>query len=144
MSQKKIEDVLKEEGVFVSTTSGRSMYPMLRDRRDTIIIRPYEGRLSKYDVPLYKRGDKYILHRIIGVLPDSYVIRGDNCLRREYGINDEKILGVLTGFYRDGKPVDMDGFAYRAYIRVWRALYPVRFLYMEMRSLASKIKHKLD
>ena len=40
-----IEDVLAENGVFVSTTVGMSMYPMLRNRRDTIIIRPYTGRL---------------------------------------------------------------------------------------------------
>ena len=64
-NKKQIEDVLREEGLFVSTTVGVSMFPMLRNRRDTIIVRPYEGRLKKYDVPLYKRGSDYILHRII-------------------------------------------------------------------------------
>ncbi|MDO5305842.1 MAG: hypothetical protein Q4E87_09745, partial [bacterium] len=81
---------------------------MLRNRRDTIVIRPYEGRLKKYDVPLYKRGNDYVLHRIVKVLPDSYVICGDNCLNKEYGITDEQILGVLTEFYRDGTHIDMN------------------------------------
>ena len=75
------------------------MYPMLRDRRDTIMIRPVEGRLKKYDVPLYRRGyrrgEAYVLHRIVKVLPDSYVICGDNCFKKEYGIREEQILGVL-------------------------------------------------
>ena len=71
--KRKIEDVLRQEGMYVSTTVGVSMFPMLRNRQDTIIVMPYEGRLKKYDVPLYKRGSDYILHRIIEVRPDSYL-----------------------------------------------------------------------
>ncbi len=142
-NERHIEDVLKEEGVFVSTTVGVSMFPMLRNRRDTIIVMPYEGRLNKYDVPLYKRGTSYILHRIIEVRPDSYVIRGDNCIQKEYGITDEQILGVLTGFYRGSKKINMDGLGYKLYSRVWVFLHPVRRLYTQMRSLAARAWHKI-
>ena len=142
-NERHIEDVLKEEGVFVSTTVGVSMFPMLRNRRDTIIVMPYEGRLKKYDVPLYKRGTSYILHRIIEVRPDSYVIRGDNCIQKEYGITDEQILGVLTGFYRGSKKINMDGLGYKLYARVWVLLYPVRRIYTQMRSLAARAWHKI-
>ena len=72
----KIEQVLEREGVYVATISGVSMYPMLRNRRDTIVVTPCKGRLEKYDVPLYRVGKKYVLHRILEVRPDSYVIRG--------------------------------------------------------------------
>lgn len=123
---KSIEDVLQEEGMLVSTMSGFSMYPMLRDRRDTIVVHRAVGRLKKYDVPLYKVGDKYVLHRIIKVLPDSYVIRGDNCERNEYGIRDEDILGVLTGFFRGDKEVNMRGIKYRAYVNLYCRFYQVR------------------
>lgn len=142
-SKRQIEDVLREEGVFVSTTVGASMFPMLRNRKDTIIVTPYEGRLKKYDVPLYKRGSSYILHRIIEVRPDSYVIRGDNCIQKEYGITDEQILGVLTGFYRGAKKVNMDGVGYKLYVRVWPFSYPVRKLYVKMRSLAARAWRKI-
>lgn len=132
--RKRIEAVLAEDGVFVSTTVGVSMYPMLRNRKDTIIITPYEGRLKKYDVPLYRRGEKYILHRIVEVRPDSYVICGDNCMEKEYGITDEQILGVLTGFYRGKKQVDMESWAYKCYVRCWCGLYPMRRFYKRVRS----------
>lgn len=122
-----IEDVIKENGVYVSTTSGVSMYPMLRNRRDTIIIKPVAGRLKRYDVPLYRRGKEYVLHRIVAVKPESYVICGDNCMKKEYNITDQQIIGVLAGFYRDGKEVDMNGWKYQLYCRVWVALYPVRY-----------------
>ena len=137
------EDVIKEELMFVSTTVGVSMYPMLRYRRDTIIVKPYEGRLKKYDVPLYKRGSNYILHRIIEVRPDSYVICGDNCIQKEYGITDKQILGVLTGFYRGSKQIDMDGFGYKLYVRVWGRLYPIRKVFGRMRGLAARVWHKI-
>lgn len=144
MSEKlHIEDILAKDGVFVSTTVGVSMYPMLRNRRDTIIISPCEGRLKKYDVPLYKRGSEYILHRIVDVRPDSYVICGDNCLQKEYDIADEQILGVLTGFYRDGEPINMDGVLYKSYVRLWCAMYPFRCIYKKVKSKAGKAVRKL-
>ena len=138
-NKRQIEDVLKEEGLFVSTTVGVSMYPMLRNRRDTIIIMPYEGRLKKYDIPLYKRGSDYILHRIVEVCPDSYVICGDNCIQKEYGITDKQILGVLTGFYRGSKQVNMDGWRYKLYVRLWCALYPIRKVFMQVRARAARV-----
>lgn len=141
--KKKIEDILCEEGMFVSTTVGVSMYPMLRNRKDTIIVMPYEGRLKKYDIPLYKRNSDYILHRIIEVRSDSYVIRGDNCENKEYGITDEQILGVLTGFYRGNKQVNMEGWKYKLYVRVWCAVFPIRKILKRVRGFGVKIWHKM-
>lgn len=138
---KQIEDVIKEQGMLVCTTAGTSMYPMLRDRRDTIIVMPYEGRLKKYDVPLYKCGERYILHRIVEVRPDSYVICGDNCERKEYGITDGQILGVLTGFYRGSTQMNMDDWKYKAYSRVICALYPIRRMRGVVRNITRKIWH---
>lgn len=138
---KQIEEVIKEQGMLVCTTVGTSMYPMLRNRRDTIIVERYEGRLKKYDVPLYKCGSRYILHRIIEVRPDSYVICGDNCERKEYGITDEQILGVLTGFYRGSKQIDMRSWKYKAYSRLACATFPLRRLRGIVRRGAQKVWH---
>lgn len=134
-----IEEVLEKEGVYVSTTAGVSMYPMLRHRRDTIVIRPVTGRLKKYDIPLYKRGKDYVLHRIIKVRPDSYVICGDNCLKREYGITDEQIIGVLSEVIRGERRIDLEGWPYRLYCRTWVALYPVRSVWMYLKITGKKL-----
>ena len=138
---KQIEQVLKEEGMLVCTTAGISMYPMLRNRRDTIVVKPYEGRLKKYDIPLYKResDSAYILHRIIKVLPDSYIICGDNCDTKEYGIGEEHILGVLTAFCRGDKWIDMNGWKYKLYVRLQCATYPFRWFRGKARRVKAKI-----
>ena len=123
-----IESILKDKGVFISTTVGVSMYPMLRNREDTIVIKPVTGRLKKYDVPLYKRGDDYVLHRIVKVTSEGAVICGDNCLNKECDITDKDIIGVLRGVFRGEKEVNMSGFVYKTYCRVWVACYPIRFV----------------
>lgn len=133
-----MEDLLKQEGVLVSTTVGVSMEPLFRDRRDTIVIRPVTGRLKKYDVPLYRRGEAYVLHRIIKVLPDSYVICGDNCVTKEYGITDGDIVGVLTEFYRKDRHVTVDDPRYRLYARIWCAGYPLRVAWSRVRAFAAR------
>lgn len=133
-----IEDVLAREGVYVGTTAGVSMWPLLRHRRDTVVVEPCAGRLRVHDVPLYRRGDAYVLHRIVEVRPDSYVICGDNCVEKERGVTDEQILGVLAGLYRDDRPVSLDSRAYRAYVRAWCALYPVRRIWKRARAKAAR------
>ncbi len=138
-----IKEFIKENGFFMNTTEGTSMYPMLRSKKDTVVILPYQGRLKKYDVPLYKVGDEYVLHRIIKVLPDSYVIRGDNRIDKETGITDEDIVGVLTEFYRGEKKISVNNPIYRLYARVWNWIYPLRMLYKKCRVVAGKFKRKI-
>ena len=138
-----IEDVLAREGVYVGTTAGVSMWPLLRHRRDTVVVEPCAGRLRVHDVPLYRRGDAYVLHRIVEVRPDSYVICGDNCVEKERGVTDEQILGVLAGLYRDDRPVSLDSRAYRAYVRAWRALCPLRCAWKRMRARAGRVARSL-
>ena len=119
------------------------MYPMLRNRRDTIVIKPVKNRLKKYDVPLYRRGDKYVLHRIVKVTSEGYVICGDNCLYKEYEVKDKDIIGVLSGFFRDDRKVNMSGVAYNVYCRVWVACYPIRFVikkcWMHMKRMVKNV-----
>lgn len=135
-----IEEVIEKEGVYISTTSGVSMYPMLRDRRDTIVVTPTSERLKKYDVALYRRGNSYVLHRVIKVLPDSYIIRGDNCLSKEYGITDADVLGKLTSFYRKEKEVNMNGIPYKLYSRFIRLVHPVVKFKLKLRARMARRK----
>lgn len=138
-----IEQMLSEKGVYVGTTVGVSMEPLLRTRRDVVVIEKPAGRLKKYDVPLYRRGEAYVLHRIVKVLPDSYVILGDNCRSLEYGVTDDDIVGVLTAFYRKGKYCTVAAPRYRAYVFAVRMLRPLRLAYWKLRGIAARMYHRL-
>lgn len=126
----KIEDVLASEGFYMGPPAGVSMWPMLRNRHDVILVTPSEAELCRYDVALYRRGEKYVLHRVVGSYErgseKGYVICGDNCVMLEY-VPCGNVLGVLRGFYRDNHYVDCKtSRGYHAYSRLWVALFPVR------------------
>ena len=139
-----IEQQIAENGFYISTTVGVSMRPMLRNRRDRVIIRSTDGgRLSKWDLPLYKRPDgKYVLHRVIEVRDGYYVIRGDNTYAKEK-VPDEWILGVMTEFYRGDRHYTAEQGSYRRYAAFWQTVYPLRYPIHVARVLASRVKRKL-
>lgn len=124
------EKELDRKNTITYTCRGISMLPLLRQKKDLFTVTKQQGRYKKYDVVLYKRvnGD-YVLHRIVKVLKDGYVILGDNCLNKEYGITDKDILGIMTSFVRDGREYQVSQKGYQLYVRVWYALYPVRRLW---------------
>ena len=102
--KRKIEDVLKEKGVYIGPTVGVSMLPMLKNRRDTIVVKPKTERLKRFDVALYKRGEAYVLHRVLGAVDGGYIIRGDNCYEDE-NVPEDAVIGVLTEFFRKNKHI---------------------------------------
>ena len=65
-------------------------------------------------------GGKLVLHRILEVGADSYVLCGDNQYIKEYGVKKEQVLGVLEGVYRDEKYIDCKkSSGYKVYVRLW-------------------------
>ena len=143
MEKKTIEQVIENEGKYVCTTSGISMCPLFSDRRDTVIILPITERLKKYDVPLYRRGEEYVLHRIVKVLSESYVICGDNCENYEYGICDSDIIGCLHAFYRKDKYYTVDNFFYKIYSCLIVHTFSVRMFLRKLKRFLAKIYRKI-
>ncbi len=136
------EELLARDGYLAYKTRGVSMEPMLRQNRDLVTIRVPVSRLKKYDVALYKRGDAYVLHRVVAVKDDHYLIRGDNTYVLEH-VPDAAVIGVLTGFRRKGKQHEVTEKGYRAYAHLWHAIYPLRHACVRFRLLAVRIARRL-
>ena len=136
---------LGNRGFLIYTNVGTSMLPLLRQRRDIIEIRRKDpaSRCKRYDVVLYKRGDKYILHRILKVREKDYVICGDHNIWREYGINDDQILGVMTRVVRDGKSIYTTDWWYKLYVHLWCDFYHVRAIILYAKMLFRAVRHRL-
>jgi len=79
----------------------------------------------------------YILHRVIAVRDDCYVIRGDNTYVREY-VPKDKVIGVLSEYTRAGKHHTCQDFSFRLYSRLWCAIYPLRLIYRNARITLSR------
>lgn len=146
MSDTTFEEILERHGTLIHPNVGDSMLPLLRQGRDLMVIekRP-DGRCKRYDAVLYKRPNgKYVMHRILKVRKDDYVICGDNRWKREFGVPDEWILGVLTAVIRDGKErLSVTSGKYRLYVHLWCDLYWIRVLIILIGRGLRKIKRKI-
>lgn len=143
MNNSSYEEQLEKYGQFVYTNVGDSMMPLLRQHRDLIVIdkRP-QGRCKKYDVVLYRRPTgEYVLHRILKVRRDDYIICGDNRYVREFGVPDDWIIGILTAVVRDGKELSVTDWNYRLYVHLWCDFFYIRaFLVRTVQFLRRRIR----
>lgn len=137
-----IEDVLREKGIYVGPTVGISMLPMLKERRDTIIVRPKTERLQRLDVALYKRGDAYVLHRVLQQTETGYIIRGDNCYADEI-VPENAVIGVLTEFYQADKHIFCTDKEYIDYAENRLKTYPTRKFWVRVTSVLLAIPRKI-
>ena len=147
-----IEEELKNTGRLIYHNVGDSMLPLIREGKDLLIIeRPKEwdeltpdsrtDKLHRLDIPLYRRDDAkaYVLHRVLAVRKDDYVICGDNRRNREYGITDRHVVGILTGIVRDGKEISLNRIGYRCYAHLWCDLFYIRAAILFIRDMIKRV-----
>lgn len=126
--QTNFREILQTKGRLVYHCRGVSMLPLLRQKRDVLIIEKKTERCKRLDVALFVRPDgKYIVHRVLKVFPDGYWIVGDNCVSGE-NVREEQVLGVMTAVKRGGRMLQMNNWGLRLYAHLWCDAYPVRFL----------------
>lgn len=107
---------------------GRSMLPLIREGKDSVILSPKPEKLKKYDIPLYTRADgKYVLHRVVSVRNGAYVMCGDNQFTLEQGITHERVIAVVSAIRRGGKLFSVNHPIYRAYAVIWCVSRPARY-----------------
>ena len=142
-NQSDYRTVINEKGFLVSTIVGISMYPLLRQRKDSVHIVKINKTLKKNDVILYQ-GDsgQYVLHRIIKIKNGNYIICGDNQWQKEYGITDEHIIGLMIGYYRKEKYHTVNSFGFKIYTFIIRLTRPIRRLRDYIKRVLRKIFKK--
>ncbi len=141
------EEYLERYDSLTYTNVGVSMLPLLRQGKDLFTVRRKgPERCERGDVVLFRRPpSSYVLHRVIEVRPDDYVIMGDNCVNQERGVRDEDILGVMTDFVRDGRQHEVSEPGYRAYtFLVLHTIRPRVFCKLAKGRLKRLLKGKLS
>lgn len=143
------EELLERDGSFVYTVCGVSMMPLLRQKRDLIVIeKKGRERCDRYDTVLFVRpkasgGRDYVLHRILKRFDDgTYWIVGDNCISGDI-VREDQILGVMTSFVRDGRTISASDLRYRLYVALWCKPYRLRIGLLKIRSFAARCWIKL-
>ncbi len=139
-NKRTIEEVLSTTGKYVGPTVGISMLPMLKSRRDTIVVHAKTERLQPLDVALYKRGNAYVLHRVLRVTDSGYIIRGDNCYYDEI-VPESAVIGVLVEFFRKKEHFYCTDEKYLRYVKKRLKRYKSRrFFVLSYRKTIAAIK----
>ena len=138
------EEIIRRDGRLVYTSVGDSMLPFIRSGKDLLVIEKPQKKKKKYDVPLYRRDSgQYVIHRVLKVRENDYVICGDNRWQRETGITDRHILGVLTAIVRDGKTISVQDRNYLRKVHLWCDFFWIRAAILWTKALPWRVRRKL-
>lgn len=133
-------NILERDGRYISVPSGISMRPMIYGKKDAVVIEKIKHKPKKYDLVLYIRGkEQGVIHRIVKVKGNQFIICGDNCWQLEY-VNKEQIKGIVTEFCRKEKWYKTNNFLYKLYVHLWVDLL---FIKRPCFYIRDKIKRKL-
>lgn len=133
-------EVLERDGRYISVPNGISMRPMIRGKKDAVVIEKLKNNPKRYDLVLYIRGkEQGVIHRVIKFKNNQYIICGDNCWQLEY-VNLEQIKGIVTEYCRKGKWHKVNNFLYKVYVHLWVDLL---FIKRPIFYIRDKLKRKL-
>ena len=121
-----IREIIDAGGAVRLTVTGRSMFPTLVEKRDSVIlIKP--GKLKKSDIILYQRtnGD-YVLHRIVNVKKGGFALCGDNQTAIEFPIYENQVIAVVSAIIRKGKIIEKNNITYKISAMIWTNFISLR------------------
>ena len=141
MNSQTIEKHFEENEFLTYRNIGVSMLPLLKEGRDVFTVKKKTlCRCKKNDVVLYRKSQTvYVLHRVIKVRENDYVIMGDNCTTAETGITDNDIVAVMVSFIHKGKSYKVTDLRYRIY----SALISKRYIVFALKRKIRRLIHKL-
>ncbi len=134
---------LCENNVIAFVPGGNSMWPTLKHKGQSVVVQAKKERLNKFDVALYVRGQNtFILHRVIEVLDDGYVMCGDSQFTLEK-VTEDQIFGKMVGFYRGKKYIDASDDKYTKQVEKWYKKSTCRKIRIKFFFFRQKVKNKL-
>lgn len=142
MNNSKLLDELSKSGELIYTTFGVSMYPMLRHKSDIVHVKKCSGMLKRYDLALYVRKNGHlVLHRILRVKDNHYIICGDNCYSLEK-VAFEDVRGYVDEFWRGKRHYKSNSPIYRIYVHIWCDFSAIRRLLLFIKSRIKQLFKK--
>ena len=134
-----IDEVISNGGEFTISPNGISMLPLLRPGIDSVVlISPND--IKKGDIVLYKRDNgKFVLHRVMAIKKDEYIMCGDNQKKFEYGITSTHLLAKVKDMYRGEEKIDTESKEYQKYLKKQYK----KIKWQRIRRFLANIKHKI-
>ena len=108
-------DELNDGKKVTIKVKGTSMWPFYKDSKTNVTL--IKGQYKKWDVVLALYNNQYVLHRIIKVYNDGYVLRGDGAIRKEFVLNCNIFGKVIC--YQTRKQKNESNRVHRLIVIMW-------------------------
>lgn len=150
-----------KNGFALSKTFGKSMRPLIWGGQHCVVVVPLSGEPEIGDMLMFRQTisdgkERNVVHRLVAVRRDGaetiYITRGDNCYVAEEVRRDE-IIGRVAEVHRvsgfrpwhiiPSRQFAVTDKAYRRYVRIWAATWPVRRVYYLMRAHVRGLRVRL-
>lgn len=132
-----VESELSAGRSVIFKVKGNSMYPFLRNGIDSVKLVPVNQPLVKNDVVIFKFNGNHILHRIIKIDGERYILQGDGVIKTREYCTREDIKGVVTHICRgEGEMIEVTSTKWRTLSVIWLSLsFARRYLLAILRRL---------
>ncbi len=133
---------LNEYGAISFVPKGNSMYPFLKNKGQSVLIRKGVENIKPYDAIFYQRlnGD-YVLHRALEITDFGFICCGDSQFNTEK-VKIEQVLGVMYGFNKGKKLVEVTD-KHRAKVKKWYERKTYRKIRLKIFYFSIRVKNKL-
>lgn len=101
---------------------GWSMFPLLRDRKDEVVLYPHtKEELKRMDLVLFRYNGTHVLHRIIRKNGDRLLLQGDGSFLAKEECSVSDVVGKVRFVVRpSGRIISTDSLCWRLPSLLWR------------------------
>jgi hypothetical protein len=113
---------------------GNSMFPLLRNGKDTVILEKCnQDTLKPMDVVLFRYKGNHVLHRILRRENNQLLIQGDGSFVAKEQCTVDDVVGKVVQVCRpSGKVLSVDSWQWRLPSRLWRLSNPLRVFLLRL------------
>ncbi len=138
-----VDEMLKQgERVWITVT-GMSMYPFLREGRDSVELSDVSyDDVKKGDIVLIRRETgQYVLHRLLKKEKDHFYIIGDAQQWVEGPLEPAQLLAYVTRIKRGNRIISCSNILLKSAVCIWLSIVPLRKNIMRA---YMRIRHQLS
>lgn len=113
---------------------GNSMFPLLRNGKDSVILEKCNlDTLKPMDVVLFRYKGNHVLHRILRRENNQLLIQGDGSFVAKEQCTVDDVVGKVVQVCRpSGKVLSVDSWQWRLPSRLWRLSNPLRVFLLRL------------
>ena len=134
---------IEKNGVIGFVPGGISMWPILKNRGQSVVVKKKTERLKRFDVAFYQRTNgAFVLHRVMATTDEGYIMCGDSQLFYEV-VKEEQVFGVMEGYYSGKNYVECSNPKYLLKVEKWYKRKFIRKFKLKIFYFIQKVKNRL-